>query len=233
MGQPLGPAVTPDLNRRDVVAHAGPRRHSSAERDRPILLFLGVDGTLNAHLAAEEWGRQTTFPVRIPGRDGEQREVEITVAPRLISTLRELLEQFGVRLCWLTRWLDEDALSPLLPELPGASLPPGEQVALPPREPTGFRPLGWKLDALVAHVRAHPGSLAVIWADDELGRRTTAALAGRLPDTPVLAVGTDPDYGLSPDHIVEMGKFCDAIRSGDGQPDGRSQPRDSAEGSTS
>lgn len=186
----------------------------SDSSSRPILIFLGIDGVVSAPLAGEEWGRQVVSMVTIPWLSAERRQVEVTVAPRPLSTMNQLIEVFDVRLCWLSDWLEDRAVGRFLMALPEPGLPRGARIELPPLGPDGFLLAGWKHAALLAHVSKHAPGAAVIWIDDGFDPEATAEPANALPGSDVLLLATDPDRGLTPDHAVEIEKFCSNVRAG-------------------
>ncbi len=151
--------------------------------DKPVL-FVDVDGVISLFGFAPEGD----FPGAFHAVDG----ILHCIATDCGERLRRLDEHF--ELVWATGWEEKaNEYLPLILELPFKSLPSltfgGRAV---------FGSAHWKLEAIDDYAGERPAA----WIDDNLDERCRAWADNR--DAPTLLVRTEPDTGMSDQHVEQL-----------------------------
>lgn len=118
------------------------------------VLYLDIDGVLNAYDGWLEWGDEN------PGRGIATNRAgtwQIHWSPTMVDELNKL----NVELVWTTTWRHE---APIIAELLGITLP--SRIIHPLNGVTSFPSILWKQEAVLADQVQDPSRF--IWADDEL-----------------------------------------------------------------
>ncbi len=178
-------------------------RRQSNEADKQPLLFLDVDGVLNAFAYEPLLAGYEDFTVH-EVTVGEETGFRMTFDMCLSLKMGKSLAALPAEIVWLTTWRhDADRLIAPLAGLPQGlrvlSSPPGAQRADPV----------WKFDALRRSVSADPTPF--VWLDDDIDLlRSESVSARRWADAlsvPCLLIAPDPRTGLLPEQIEAVKEF--------------------------
>jgi hypothetical protein len=166
-----------------------------------VLLYLDVDGVLNAPGQAKAWGdtpQTGTVSVNPDWRnpDSQPIEVDVSWSPRAITAVRDLISSPGVIPVFLSSWgiFATTTFAPLV------GLPDNVRYATPPQPSDyDYAPGGmWKSSWLLGNIHVGAGPLAIV--DDHLTGGEAAELHRRAKesDVPLRIVAPDSSVGITP-----------------------------------
>lgn len=169
---------------------------------RPVIMYLDIDGCLNASNPTGPTGWDTAVDFQVV-KHSKYWNGWIRYSPQLIAELEQFRIDFPfLEIVWCTTWVEQPLYLDRLTAHFGALQ--GLRMVEPPIRKMDSVPASWKLERILADLKDHPNA-DVIWIDDQSAAVYGRELSARCDEAgrQLLLIMPDPETerGLLPTDI--------------------------------